>query len=1476
MADSRVSKTVEFNYIDNGSERVLKTAQDLQSVFKSLDNLTRNGKLSTYWTDQASLIKRTEKAFEAYNRQATKDNAKELLKTTNALKALSGGMLPETLAGFDKIQSTLMGLKTIELDSMFSVESFQSAFRTMDLMEKAGLDVKEIFSKFMVDTSGFDELNQKLESSEKRASDLRVQLENTQSELRNVKNGTQVGVLEDQIKDLKFDLSTVNSELDEIRENAVETFKAFLKANNLVSKDPWGDDNYDDYSFQKYITQIEEGTMDAQQAIAAFKREWSYLFEGTSSDAFGIEQLQDFSKRLDNVNEKLTSVSIKIDEIRADGVKVNSFEGATSGSDIQEVVNSLERMATTENEVSSSSANMYESLGKIFSSLKELGDIETGNLSNIYGIIRNIGELDDVKINKASLENLANCIERLCNVENTSNLSALYNVDLQKFNDLHISKSSLSNLATYLPEIANINVDDLIKLANIDFTNLNNLDGKSLNALKEFSADLKELIKNDATSTSDKPELDKVATSADEAAKAKQEFVDANEKIQSSVDGSKSKLELETELMERLATAAHAAADAKKEFVEANKQVQDSVDKTAGKTADKTDLSSGGSKTVGNNTNQELKEQENLLDEVIKKGEKARDIISQVGKRELSHVVEKDNAGKIVSEYDQGEYSFTERLQDGQLQRVLVTYNNETKEWEETVLSISTAFEKVGNEVIKLDNQINKLELSRDKTLSQHPGYDTSADDKLIALAEKRRTVLESTLSLYAKEPEYEYESVKFEERRRENNEKILALKEKQANVQQVKSDEATAKAEEKKIQAQTQAAQKSSEAQAKAKAKRQEQLAKAKAAALSKSRQNAKNETQTSVNNAVKKQLESWREIQKIRLQMSKTTDTGELSRLEAMKKVEQERYLAATKILNVNRDLYDYEAQSYKLQKASKDTTNVIARNQKSAVDSMVSDSQKLVNVFSHKNNVHPSDKYVETVKKATNALTEMVNIQKKIENDQNGVATQEQIEDLKKYEEEIKKCKEEISKMPAAEKGSTNEKATKEIKKIYEALEKNSRMSSEAKAQLHGYITELKNNPSANVEEIATAWKKVVIAEKEAGRGGKSLLSAVGEKAFYGLAGQIANMVSLWDVINLGKQAVNQVVELDTALVDLQKTTTMSSSQLNQFYYDANDVAKQMGVTTQEIIEQASAWSRLGYSNAEAATQMAQLSSQFASISPGMETNDAQEGLVSIMKAWDIGVDDVKSEIMDKINILGNTMAESNQDIVEGMERSAAALAAVGTSTEDAFAMFSGINEVLQNAEKSGTALRSISLRLRSFDESTEEYSDDLKNITGELVDLTKTAQHTQGVSVFKDGSTTEFKSLVEYFGEINEIWDEMTQKQQNDFLIKAFGRTQAQAGSALIQNYAGVTKALDEMSNSAGSADKEMETIKSSLEYKLNALKETWVGTAQKMADRSVLGGIIDGLTTISELIGKIGVVPTAITGAGIFGFVKNFR
>lgn len=512
--------------------------------------------------------------------------------------------------------------------------------------------------------------------------------------------------------------------------------------------------------------------------------------------------------------------------------------------------------------------------------------------------------------------------------------------------------------------------------------------------------------------------------------------------------------------------------------------------------------------------------------------------------------------------------------------------------------------------------------------------------------------------------------------------------------------------------------------------------------------------------------------------------------------------------------------------------------------------------------------SDAYLKNVQAVRDAVKQYATLLDNIKTNQNGIASDEDIQNLDKYEKKIKDTIATVTNMSASEKGYNFVSGQKELDKIHKLLNENSKMSSEAKAKIKAYYAEIESgNPSMSLDKIHGEIMKIYNAEVEAGRAGRSFFDTLKNSGFHQIAAQVSGMFGVYDIINLGKNAFNTAKELDYALVDLKKTTAMNSSELEQFYYDSNDVAKQMGVTTKEIIDQASSWSRLGYNSKEAATEMAKLSSQFALISPGMDTTTSQEGLVSIMKAWDIGYQDVKSQIMDDINALGNAMAEDNQDIVEGMERSAAALAAVGTSTKDAFALFSGIQEVLQNSEKSGTSLRSVALRLRSFDESTEEYSSDLANITGELADLTKTAEHAQGVSVFKAGSTTEFKSLVDYFREIADIWDEMSQKQQNDFLLKAFGRTQAQAGAALIQNFKGVEKALNVMDNAAGSSDKEMETAKQSITYKLNELKQTWVGTVQDIAKRKDLALIVSGLTDISKalgfVIGKLGLIPTLI-------------
>ena len=91
-----------------------------------------------------------------------------------------------------------------------------------------------------------------------------------------------------------------------------------------------------------------------------------------------------------------------------------------------------------------------------------------------------------------------------------------------------------------------------------------------------ISSDIKDVFQGEA----EKSGMDAIASSTEEAVQSKKDFATANEGVQSSIDGSKTPLQLEAELMDQIAKSARESANAKKEFVEANKQVKDSVANT--------------------------------------------------------------------------------------------------------------------------------------------------------------------------------------------------------------------------------------------------------------------------------------------------------------------------------------------------------------------------------------------------------------------------------------------------------------------------------------------------------------------------------------------------------------------------------------------------------------------------------------------------------------------------------------------------------------------------------------------------------------------------------------------------------------------------------------------------------------------------------------------------------------------------------
>lgn len=449
-----------------------------------------------------------------------------------------------------------------------------------------------------------------------------------------------------------------------------------------------------------------------------------------------------------------------------------------------------------------------------------------------------------------------------------------------------------------------------------------------------------------------------------------------------------------------------------------------------------------------------------------------------------------------------------------------------------------------------------------------------------------------------------------------------------------------------------------------------------------------------------------------------------------------------------------------------------------------------------------------------------------------------------------------------------------------KIQTWMQKNTKAAEAFKEELKEIIDQL--DGQSDPKMLQDASRRFAEIDSRAG------LLGLKTNAFSdGLKNVAANMIgitSAWQAFQKAKEIISDgvktVIDLDDSMIDLKKTTTMSSSELRDFYYDANVQAKELGVTTKQIIQSAADWSRMGFNDKASATMMARYSSQFAAISPGMNVEEATTGLVSIMKAYDLEYNDVLDGVMSKINIVGNNFGTTNAEIVEGLQKSAAAFAVTGGTLEDNIALFTAGQEVIQNAPQVGNALRSIGMRIRGYDEETEMLSEDLANINGDLVELTKTAKNQKGISVFTDETQSEYKALGQYLSEIADIIPDLEVQQKQNLMEKLFGKNRASVGAAIIQNIDTYRESLDLMKDSAGNADSEMRIITESISYHVNALKETWVGVAQEVFQSKDIIIFTDALTGVSEVIGGIvgdlGLFGTIATGGAITGIVKGFK
>ena len=175
-----------------------------------------------------------------------------------------------------------------------------------------------------------------------------------------------------------------------------------------------------------------------------------------------------------------------------------------------------------------------------------------------------------------------------------------------------------------------------------------------------------------------------------------------------------------------------------------------------------------------------------------------------------------------------------------------------------------------------------------------------------------------------------------------------------------------------------------------------------------------------------------------------------------------------------------------------------------------------------------------------------------------------------------------------------------------------------------------------------------------------------------------------ISLYAVIGYIRKMIDNVKELDNAMIDLRRVTDETDAGYQRFLEDANKLARQMKTTTASLVEMSYQWSKLGFEMNEA-LELSKASTIFMRVAD-VGQDQALSNLVTSLKAFRLEASQTM-DVVDKLDKLNNEYAVSAAGLGEGLERSASAMAMSGNTLEETLAMLTGAGEITQNLENTG---------------------------------------------------------------------------------------------------------------------------------------------------------------------------------------------
>lgn len=339
--------------------------------------------------------------------------------------------------------------------------------------------------------------------------------------------------------------------------------------------------------------------------------------------------------------------------------------------------------------------------------------------------------------------------------------------------------------------------------------------------------------------------------------------------------------------------------------------------------------------------------------------------------------------------------------------------------------------------------------------------------------------------------------------------------------------------------------------------------------------------------------------------------------------------------------------------------------------------------------------SDEYLKNVQAVKDAVKEYETLLNELKGKDASLVTSDDINRLDNYEKKIKDTIATVTNMSAAEKGYNFVSGQKELDKIHKLLNENSKMSSEAKAKIRAYYTEIESgNPSMSLDRIHGEIMKIYNAEVEAGRAGRSFFDTLKNSGFHKLAAQMSGMFGFYDVINGLKQVASTIRELDTAYTEMRKVSDESAQSLKNFQKESFSTADSVGTTALAMQDATATWMRLGES-LDDAKESAKDATVLLNVSEFDNIDEATDSLVAMSQAYK---DLDKMEIIDVLDKIGNEYSISTDQLSTALKDSAAVLKTQGNDLAESVALITAGNAITQDASK--TAGETLPERYRNI--------------------------------------------------------------------------------------------------------------------------------------------------------------------------------